>query len=139
MAWSIKILSHENVGLLEHVAEDVFDYEICGEYVAAYLKQPNHQLIVALSDDQVVGQIRAMVHFQPDEAPTLYIDNLGVAINYQRLGIATALFEQIVQWGKSLGCTTYWVATECDNDEGNHFYKALGLAPEKMYYYEGET
>ncbi|MGJ8528596.1 GNAT family N-acetyltransferase [Maritalea sp.] len=136
MAWSIISISAENSGLLNNVASDVFDYPISAAYLKTYLAQPTHQLIVAVDEGQVIGHIRAVIHYQPDEAHHLYIDNLGVEPEFQRQGVASALFDGILAWGKSQGCKSYWVATECDNDEGNNFYRAIGLKSEQMYFYE---
>jgi len=137
MTWSIISIDETNAHYLDHICDDVFDYDVRSKWLTPYLAQPNHKLIVAVSNGLVVAQIRAIVHFQPDEPPHLYIDNLGVAPKYQRLGIAKALFSALLEWGKTRGCEGYWVATECDNDEGNSFYRAIGLKPETMYFYEG--
>ncbi|GLQ17135.1 GNAT family N-acetyltransferase [Maritalea porphyrae] len=137
MAWSIVEVTSENSDLLNNVAEDVFDYEISSEHLGRYLDQAGHKLFVAIAAGVVVGQIRGMIHYQPDEPPHLYIDNLGVAPTHKRQGIARALFVALTSWAKSKGCSSFWVATECDNDEGNGFYRGIKLSGEKMYFYEG--
>ncbi len=137
MTWSIISISTNNTNVLDNIAVDVFDYAISVTHLKNYLAQPNHQLIVAVANGQVIGQIRAIVHHQTDDAPQLYIDNLGVAPAFKRQGVARALFNAILTWGKSNDSAGYWVATECDNDEGNSFYRALGLKSQQMYFYEG--
>lgn len=139
MTFEIVPISKDNKQLLSNVADDVFDHAIASQHLDAYLKQPSHKLIVGVIEGQVVGQVRGMIHYQPDEPPHLYVDNLGVAPEHQRQGIAKALFEALFKWANAHDCETYWVATEFDNDEGNQFYKALGLEPETMYFYEGKA
>lgn len=138
MQFEIINLTEQTKSLLSNVAADVFDHKIKPGFLSTYLAQPHHRLFVAVSNKQVVGQVRGMVHFQPDEQQHLYVDNLGVAPFAKRNGIATALFAALLEWGEKQGCKAYWVATECDNDEGNGFYQKLGLKPQKMYFYESD-
>lgn len=138
MDWSITKVTSENSDLLNNVADEVFDYDISARHVTLYLAQSGHKLFVAEEAGIVVGQIRGMIHFQPDEPAHLYIDNLGVAPTHKRQGIACALFTALTSWAKSKGCKSFWVATECDNDEGNGFYRGIRLEGEKMYFYEGD-
>ena len=136
MTSNIVEITPNNKTLLANIADDVFDYNIAAPQLDAYLAQSNHKLIVAIVGDQVVGQIRGMIHFQPDEPPHLYVDNLGVAPEQKRKGIAKALFEALTVWAKAEGCVSFWVATETDNHEGNSFYRAIGLKGQTMYLYE---
>lgn len=136
MKYEIIVITDQNKDVLNHVAADVFDDEIKPSFLNAYLAQPHHQMVVAVADGVVVGQARAIVHFQPDEQQHLYIDNLGVAPSAKRNGVATSLFEALINWGRQKGCHSYWLATEIDNEEANGFYKKFGLKPQKMNYYE---
>jgi len=138
MTIEIHHITDANKTLLSNVAEDVFDYAIKQKHLADYVSHSNHRLIVATSERIVVGQIRGTLHFQPDEPAQLYIDNLGVTPEFKRQGVASDLINALKGWGKAQGCTSFWVATELDNDEGNQFYKATGLKGEKMFFYEGD-
>ena len=73
-----------------------------------------------------MGQLRAIVHHQPDAAPDLYLDNLGVAPAWRRRGIGRALVEAARQEARRRGCRELWLAAEPDNDEARAFYTALG-------------
>ncbi len=117
-------VTRENRALLDAVDEDVFDHAITPEQLEAFLAAPGHALFVAVEDGVVVGHVRGIVHVQPDRASDLYIDNLGVAGNQRRKGIATRLIRELANWGKAEGCTYAWVATEPDNDQGIGFYTA---------------
>lgn len=137
MGIDIHIINHANMNLLDAVAPDVFDAPIHPQYLDAFCAQDGHFMAVAELDHLVVGQIRAILHFSPDEPPVLYIDNLGVAPTQKRKGIATSLFDATLKWGQAHGAQSYWVATELDNDEANSFYRSQTLQGSQMIYYEG--
>jgi ribosomal protein S18 acetylase RimI-like enzyme len=121
--------------VLERVAIDVFDEDIDPSYLKAYLAEPNHHMIVAIQEGEVVGQIRAVLHKHPDRPHELYIDNLGVAPSLQRQGIATKLLDAMLGLGKTLGCEEAWLATESDNAQAKGFYESYGIKPETMAFY----
>ncbi len=123
--------------VLVRVADDVFDGPIDAGALADFLEGPDHALIVAVAGDEVVGQIRGVVHRQPDRARELYIDNLGVAPAFQRRGVARALVAALGSWAGAQGCTTYWLATEIDNAQALAFYRSLGAEPVTVAYLEG--
>jgi len=132
-------IDHDNTGLLDNIAEDVFDEPINKQRFSHYLKQNNHCLIVAVNNGLVVGHIRAVVHMHPDLPSELYIDNLGVTPKFQRQGIATRLVAQIRKFGKQAGCRDVWVATEANNDEASGFYEALDLKKNQIHMYDGRV
>src|SRR5687768_13411320 len=105
-----------DAGLLDRAAEDVFDDDIDPARLAAYLADPGHLMVLALTDGEVVGQARAMLHRHPDEPTELYIDNLGVTPDRRREGIAGRLLDELVAWGRENGCEEAWVGTEVDNE-----------------------
>lgn len=121
---AIRQLTLETAALLDNVAEDVFDAPIHPERLARYLAEPGHIMLIALDGDVVVGQIRAMAHFHPDEPTQLYIDNLGVAPAWQRRGIARRLIAAMLEEGREHGCSEAWVGTETANDAANALYRA---------------
>ncbi len=131
-------LTAHNLGLLDHVAADVFDGDVDPERLSAYLAAPGHLMVVATVDQQVVGQVAAYVHHHVDQAPDLYIDNLGVSPAFQRRGIARGLVDEVVAWGESLGCRQAWIVTDTDNDAARALYAARGAVAEPivMFSYE---
>ena len=120
---------------LERVAVDVFDEAIRPERLRAYLAEPNQHLIVALKEDEVVGQIRAAVHKNPDTADQLYIDNLGVTPALQRQGIASELLAAMLELGRASGCEEAWLATEETNQQARGFYESFGVQSEHAMVY----
>lgn len=124
--------------LLSRVALDVFDAPIDPARFAAYLAQPGHLLVVAITDGEVVGQARGMVHRHPDLPTELYIDNLGVTPDRRRERLAMRLLDELVAWGLALGCEEAWVATEPDNAAAGALYAKRGASAEPvvMFAYE---
>lgn len=135
---AIHEIGKANAHILENVAEDVFDHAISPEPLATFLGAPNHMMVVAIAGNLVVGQIRAVVHAQPDKGLELYIDNLGVAPEFRRQGIARRLVGEIIRLGKARGCAEIWVATEPDNDPAKALYRSLGLRMQPTVMFEGK-
>ena len=122
-------LSPDNAGLLDRVAEDVFDEPIRADRLAAYLAEPGHIMLVALSGGIVVGQCAAVLHRHPDKVTELYIDEVGVTPAMQRNGIGRALVERMLRIGRELGCGEAWVGTEPDNLPARGLYERLDARP----------
>ena len=74
-----------------------------------FLAQENHALFLAVDRDSqmIVGQVRGIVHYQPDGARQLYLDNLGVTGTRQRQGIGRALVERLLQWAEKTTRSNY--------------------------------
>jgi len=121
-----------DAALLAKVAVDVFDQPIDPARLAAYLAEPTHLMIVAVTDDDVVGQARGMIHRHPDLPTELYIDNLGVTPGRRRERLATRLLDDLVAWGLEQGCEEAWVATEPDNDAARALYARRGADAEAV-------
>lgn len=135
MSIEIKHLGVGDEAVLNHVAVDVFDETIDPKRLTAYLAEANHHMIVAVKNGEVVGQIRAVIHKHPDRPDELYIDNLGITPSLQRQGIATVLFNAILELGKNAGCEDAWLATEQDNHQAKGFYETYGVKPEATVAY----
>ena len=109
--------------ILDHVAEGVFDEPIRSERVIRYLAEPNHHMIVALVDGQVVGQVAAVIHRHPDKPTELYVDEVGVVPAMHRRGIGRRLFDEMLALGRELGCEEAWLGTEPDNVAARALYE----------------
>jgi len=131
-------MSPENISLLSRLAPDVFDESISDSALAKFVRVSDHALYVAVAEERVVGQVRGVIHYQPDLPNELYVDNLGVAPAHQRSGIATNLLRRLCTWGRKSGCKSMWVATEIDNEDGIGFYKSLGLEAATIAYFQAD-
>lgn len=134
--FQISRVTAASIGDLEEVHPDVFDSDIDPGKLAAILDDRHHLLVIARIEALVVGQIRAMIHLQPDGPSQLYIDNLGVAPEHHRQGVARALLREVLAWGRAQGCVDAWVATEVDNLPARGLYDRLKSQPdEEMAFY----
>lgn len=135
--WTIAPITTATAGMLVRVADDVFDGPIDDAALADFVASPDHALVVAVAGGVVIGQIRGVIHRQPDQGRALYVDNLGVAPAWMRQGVATALFQALADWARAQGCETFWVATEIDNAQALAFYRSLSAEPVTVAYLEG--
>jgi ribosomal protein S18 acetylase RimI-like enzyme len=122
--------------LLDHVADDVFDAKIDPDRLGAFLAEPRHLMVIAVSDGVVVGQGRAIIHLSPDQADELYIDNMGVAPVRQREGIGGRILDELLAWARERGCDYAWLGTEDDNVPARALYESRGSKGAPMVIYE---
>jgi ribosomal protein S18 acetylase RimI-like enzyme len=134
---SIRRLTPELASSFPSVADEVFDAKPTAEHLEKLALMPGHALFVGVGGEVVVGQLLAMIQFQADRAPQLYIDNLGVAPPFKRQGVARGLFDAAMSWGRDSGCDTVWLATDVGNSEARGFYASLGFTREPADVYSG--
>jgi aminoglycoside 6'-N-acetyltransferase I len=132
-------LTPANASLLDRVADEVFDEPVDQRRLAAYLLEPGHLMLVALNDGEVVAQAAAVIHRHPDKPTELYLDEVGVAPAFRRMGLARKLLDEMLAIGKAVGCEEAWVGTEDDNKPARRLYESRGgVRPEPfvMYVYK---
>jgi aminoglycoside 6'-N-acetyltransferase I len=134
----IKRLGAGDAAVLARVGEDVFDEPIDPERVTAYLAEPGHIMLVALADDEVVAQVAAVIHRHPDKPTELYLDEVGVAPDFRRQGLAKRMVGEMLALGRAAGCEEAWVGTELDNEPARKLYQSRGgvAEPFVMYVYK---
>lgn len=133
---TIKRVLASDADLFDRVAADVFDEPVVPARLAAYLATPGHLMIVAVKDDEIVGQTAAVIHRHPDKATELYIDEVGVTPSLHRQGIARRMLTEMLAWGQELGCGESWVGTETDNVPARGLYEGFGAKAELFVMYE---
>ena len=126
MSIEIRIVGSDESHLLGSVAQDLFDNPVEPDLVAAFFRQPNHHLCVALDGGVIVGFASGVVYVHPDKPPQLWINEVGVAPTHRRKGVGKALVGHLVSLGQELGCTEIWVATEGDNEPARALYRSAG-------------
>jgi aminoglycoside 6'-N-acetyltransferase I len=133
---TIRRIAPGDEALLERVADDVFDRPIDPTRLRAFLAEPRHLMVLAITDDGlVVGQARAIIHLSPDQADELYIDNMGVDPAFQRRGLGGGLLDELLAWGKERGCDYAWLGTETDNVPARGLYASRGGEAEEMVFF----
>lgn len=131
---SLHLVTAATSHLLERVDEDVFDNPVDPASLSHFLANPMNQLVVAMvegapassHEGTVIGMASAISYIHPDKPLHLFINEVGVAQRYRRLGIGTRLVQFLLEHGRSLGCTEAWVATEVGNSPARALYRATG-------------
>ena len=133
MTIAIRQTSATDTDVFDRVAADVFDEPVNPARLKAYLAEPSHLMLVAITDGLVIGQCAAVIHRHPDKVTELYIDEVGVTPAFQRQGIARRLLDEMFALGKSLGCEEAWVGTELDNEPARGLYRARKPGTEEPF------
>ena len=121
----IKMLGPSDANVLRNVHPDVFDYDIDSQWSEEFLQDPRHHIVVALDNVVVVGMATAVDYVHPDKPVELWINEVGVASNYQSKGIGKTLIQTLLDFAKELGCQQAWVATEILNKKAQRLYADL--------------
>lgn len=121
---SAEIVRLSNAALLDAVSDDVFDHAVRSEYLELFLRDPRSLLLVAVVNGTVIGMVSGILYAHPDKPLQLYVNEIGVAEAYQRMGIGRRLLRGILDEAIASGCTEAWVATE----DGNTAARALFAA-----------
>lgn len=140
MSIEIVPLNSTNAELLKDIAPDVFDHEINPQYLEAFLGDPRHIMYLAVDDQVVVGMASAVEYFHPDKPPQLWINEVGVALNYRKRGIGRQLVQKLVVSGKDRGCVYAWLGTDMDNVAAQACFNSVleGETPQPFLLYEWE-
>lgn len=121
-----RILGPGDAGVLDRVADGVFDNEVNPAFAAEFLGDPRHHICVALDSGVVVGFGSAVHCLHPDKRPQLWINEVGVADSHLKRGIAKAIVERLIAFGAVHGATEAWVLADEKNDAARALYRALG-------------
>lgn len=136
----IQRITPDDVALFERIAPEVFDEPVRPERLEAYLAQPTNRLLLAIEEradgDLVVGQCAAVLHLHPDKVTELYVDELGTASTHRRRGIGRRLMEEMLEWGRELGCGEGWLGTELDNRPARALYEGMWDEGEEIVMYD---
>jgi ribosomal protein S18 acetylase RimI-like enzyme len=123
---AVRILSRDELAVLDTVAEDVFDEPINRTWAAEFLADPRHHLAVAIADETVVGMASGVHYIHPDKPPELWVNEVGVSEAYQNQGIGRKLLHVLFARGREVGCAKGWVGTEVSNSIARRLYRAVG-------------
>ena len=136
--WPIHWITPENSSLLSKVAEGVFDEAVDPERLKRYLGNNLNWMVVAMSDDLVIGQCMSVIHYHPDKPTELYLDEIGTGDAWRRKGVAQALMDATCARADEAGIDEIWLGTEPDNVPARGLYEKTGAVgdPALIYYLE---
>lgn len=103
----------------------------------ALLKNPDRPIFIAQNEDQVAGYAFCILQITKDDPvlrdrKVLYIDDLCVDEAQRGRGIAGALYQQVCQYARSIGCNAVTLNVWSGNDTAMAFYQKCGLKPQKV-------
>ncbi|MCH1556925.1 MAG: GNAT family N-acetyltransferase [Pseudomonadales bacterium] len=122
-------LSAESCVLLNQVASEVFDFAVDPIQLAAFIEDPRHVMVLAVKDRWVVGMGSAVEYFHPDKPPQLWINEVGVGVDYRGHRIGVMITEWLIHRAKALECSAVWLATEADNASAERCYQRVQPRP----------
>lgn len=85
-----------------------------------------HGILAFYNDDTAVGEICYRIEKADGEEPKLYIMTIGVLKPYQRQGIASQLFNKVVEDNKEI--KEVYLHVHVENPGAVEFYKKLGFS-----------
>ena len=137
-SWEVVWVGKTNSHVLDQVANGVFDESIKPDRLQRYLSNPANLMVVAVSDDTVIGQCMCVVHDHPDKATELYLDEIGTGDDWRRLGVAKSLMDAVFAKADELKIDEIWLGTEPDNIAARGLYEKTGAKGEEalIYYLE---
>lgn len=103
----------------------------------ALLKNPDRPIFIAQNEGQVAGYAFCILQITKDDPvlrdrKVLYIDDLCVDEAQRGQGIAGALYQQVCQYARSIGCDAVTLNVWSGNDTAMAFYQKCGLKPQKV-------
>ena len=103
----------------------------------ALLADPNRPILIADIDGTVAGYAFCILQITENDPvlcdrKVLYIDDLCVEETLRGQGIASSLYEKVLQYAKALGCHAVTLNVWCGNDGAMKFYEKCGMKPQKI-------
>lgn len=103
----------------------------------ALLKNPDRPIFIAQNEGQVAGYAFCILQITKDDPvlqdrKVVYIDDLCVDEAQRGHGIAGALYQQVCQYARSIGCDAVTLNVWSGNDTAMAFYQKCGLKPQKV-------
>ncbi len=103
------------------------------DYAAYFLHQPNCYVLLAETEDQIIGLLSYLM------TPNLYhasdtctIPELIVTDGFRGRGVGSALMDDLIEHMASQGCVEVSVSTMPNNQGAIQFYKKHGLVDEAL-------
>ena len=103
----------------------------------ALLRDSCRPILVAELEEKVAGYAFCILQETKDDPvlrdrKVLYIDDLCVEATLRGKGIASALYERVLEYARELGCHSVTLNVWCGNDGAMAFYEKCGLKPQKI-------
>lgn len=101
------------------------------------IEDESKPIFVAVADGEVAGYIFCVIKDggkNPvlNDIKTLYVDDLGVDINFRGRGIGKKLYTVAVEFARKSGCYNLTLNVWADNKNAVAFYNKLGMRIQKI-------
>ena len=129
------------VGRVHHLGRpDIFRgnaQKYSASQVLDMLDKPQTPIFVAAEGDKVLGYCFCMIKsYEKDPVMTdrteLYIDDLCVDESCRGQGIGTAIYQELLRYGKLRKCDTVTLNVWLGQGSAKEFYEKLGLKPRNI-------
>ena len=108
------------------VDDGLFDNPVKPDRLAEFLSDPRHELMLARTEDRIVGMASGVIHLHPDKDPVMFINEVGVLEELRGQGIGRELVKTLCHHARRLGCSEAWIATEEPNIAARKAFTAAG-------------
>ena len=103
----------------------------------ALFADPSRPILAAVIDGKLAGYAFCILQETKDDPvlcdrKVLYIDDLCVDEAIRGKGVATALYNRVLDYARELGCHAVTLNVWCGNDGAMKFYEKCGLKPQKI-------
>ena len=103
----------------------------------ALLRDPSRPILIGELEGKVAGYAFCILQETAGDPvlcdrKVLYIDDLCVEETLRGKGIATALYNQVLEFAKELDCHSVTLNVWCGNDRAMAFYEKCGMKPQKI-------
>ncbi len=123
---TIRELGPEDAHVLERVRPGTFDNPVDPTLAYGFLATGVNELVVAMSDGEVIGFASGTALMHPDKPTAFLINEIGVHDDFRRLGVGGRLLERIMDIARSRGCIGIWLGTEANNAQARALYRKFG-------------
>lgn len=105
--------------------------------LAALLEDRDRPILIAELDGSVAGYAFCILQLTQDnpvlcDRKVLYIDDICVDACKRGQGIASQLYQRVLEFARELGCHAVTLNVWCGNDNAMKFYEKCGMKPQKI-------
>jgi ribosomal protein S18 acetylase RimI-like enzyme len=111
-------------------AAPLFDGPPQQPWIASFLDDPTHHLLIAYRSDRPVGFVTGVETAHPDKGTEMFVYELGVDPDERRQGVAKALLSELTTVARQRECYGMWVLTDVENVAAVNAYRTTGATLE---------
>jgi len=134
----IEPVKYEDLQGLKALYNDAFggktSYEKMVETFYKTERDPNHIVLVAKSDDKVVGSVLGVICHEliGNCTPFMVLEDISVLSTYRRKGIAKKLMTRIEELAKLNDCNMILFVSSIHREEAHKLYESMGYGTDKV-------